>query len=229
MKNSKLLIAFLLGVGLMLLLDKAVIPRLPNFPSFPNFNSYIDDGFLSAPILIALILLVAYASQRFGAVASETAPKPISRFWDFLKNLRTSESDQWLGGVCGGLGRSTPVPSWVWRLCFALAFFCYGSGLVAYVFLWIFVPGEKSADTQTEPIGTAPKSFLEFLRHLKRSSADSWVGGVCGGLSRSTPVPAWIWRLGFALLIFYYGSGLLIYLLLWIFLPRDETTNQVAA
>ncbi len=62
-----------------------------------------------------------------------------------IAKFRRSRDDKWLGGVCGGLGRSTGVESWIWRLLFALLFLFAGSGLVAYLLLWIFVPIDRSA------------------------------------------------------------------------------------
>ena len=59
-----------------------------------------------------------------------------------LNALRRSTSDRWIGGVCGGLGRATAVEPWVWRLLFAVLFFCGGVGLVLYVLMWIIVPTE---------------------------------------------------------------------------------------
>jgi phage shock protein C len=59
-----------------------------------------------------------------------------------VKTFRRSESDRWLGGVCGGIARSTGMESWVWRLLFAFLFICFGAGLLLYVLLWIFVPSE---------------------------------------------------------------------------------------
>lgn len=56
--------------------------------------------------------------------------------------LRRSRSDRWIAGVCGGIARSTGMESWVWRLLFAVLFFCGGAGLLLYVLLWIFVPAE---------------------------------------------------------------------------------------
>jgi phage shock protein PspC (stress-responsive transcriptional regulator) len=44
--------------------------------------------------------------------------------------------------VCGGLGRSTGIESWVWRLLFALMLFVGGTGLLIYILLWLFVPSE---------------------------------------------------------------------------------------
>jgi len=59
-----------------------------------------------------------------------------------LQQLRRSKSDRILGGVCGGLGKFTEVPSWVWRVLFCLTFFGFGFGLLLYILLWIFIPDE---------------------------------------------------------------------------------------
>ena len=56
--------------------------------------------------------------------------------------FRRSRGDRWIGGVCGGMARSTGMEAWVWRLLFALLFICAGAGLLLYVLLWIFVPSE---------------------------------------------------------------------------------------
>ena len=56
--------------------------------------------------------------------------------------FRRSRSDRVLGGVCGGLGRSTGVEAWVWRLLFTVLFIFAGAGLLLYLLLWIFVPSE---------------------------------------------------------------------------------------
>lgn len=53
----------------------------------------------------------------------------------------------------------------------------------------------------------------------RRSRADRWVGGVCGGLAEWTGAQAWIWRLLFVLGVACHGVGILVYLLLWIFVP----------
>lgn len=56
---------------------------------------------------------------------------------------------------------------------------------------------------------------------LRRSRSDRWFAGVCGGLARTTRSEAWIWRLAFSLLFFFGGTGLLVYLLMWIFVPAE--------
>lgn len=60
-------------------------------------------------------------------------PNPLQRF-------RRSMKDSYLGGICGGLGEHTAVPSWIWRVVFCLGVLCFGLGLVLYVLLWIFAP-----------------------------------------------------------------------------------------
>lgn len=60
------------------------------------------------------------------------------------------------------------------------------------------------------------------INELRRSSQDRWLGGVCGGISRITGIDAWIWRLLFTLLVLCVGTGLFVYILLWIFVPEDQ-------
>ena len=63
------------------------------------------------------------------------------------------------------------------------------------------------------------------LQGFARSSRDYWLGGVCGGLGASTPVPSWCWRAGFCFLLLSFGIGIIPYLLLWIFVPLDENVS----
>jgi phage shock protein C len=68
---------------------------------------------------------------------------------NWLHTFTKSRQDRWIGGICGGLGEYTPIPSWTWRLMFALFLFVWGTGLLLYILLWIFVPEKpKSEDTQ---------------------------------------------------------------------------------
>ena len=62
------------------------------------------------------------------------------------------------------------------------------------------------------------------MTRLGRSQYDRWFGGVCGGLAASTDVPAWAWRVLFVLLALLHGLGLLLYILLWIFMPLTTVT-----
>jgi phage shock protein PspC (stress-responsive transcriptional regulator) len=60
---------------------------------------------------------------------------------------------------------------------------------------------------------------LHAINVLRRSADDRWLGGVCGGIAQITGVPSWVWRLLFTVLVLFAGTGILIYLLLWFFVP----------
>jgi phage shock protein PspC (stress-responsive transcriptional regulator) len=68
---------------------------------------------------------------------------------------------------------------------------------------------------------TASAGVDSWLKSLHRSRRDAWLGGVCGGLAASTDTPSWLWRLVFALLLLCAGTGVVLYLLLWVFLPAE--------
>jgi phage shock protein C len=78
-----------------------------------------------------------------GAQAAPAAPAP--RPADFLHRLHRSRTDRWFGGVCGGLGLQIGVPGWFLRMAFLIAACVFGSGVLLYILLWIFVPLEPVA------------------------------------------------------------------------------------
>jgi phage shock protein C len=59
------------------------------------------------------------------------------------------------------------------------------------------------------------------INRLRRNRSDRWIGGVCGGIAALSGVESWIWRLILVALALFGGTGVLIYLLLWIFVPNE--------
>ena len=59
---------------------------------------------------------------------------------------------------------------------------------------------------------------------LRRSRANRWLGGVCGGLGKFFGMDPVIWRLIFILgaLFSVILPFVLIYLVMWIVIPREE-------
>jgi Putative stress-responsive transcriptional regulator len=57
-------------------------------------------------------------------------------------------------------------------------------------------------------------------RQLYRTDRGSVVAGVCAGLSEYLSLDVSIIRLIFVFLSFGYGSALLVYIVLWIVLPK---------
>jgi phage shock protein PspC (stress-responsive transcriptional regulator) len=66
-----------------------------------------------------------------------------------------------------------------------------------------------------------PAGSTLSINRLRLSDSDKWIAGVCGGIGAVTGVESWIWRLVFVLGLLFGGFTLLLYLLLWIFVPRE--------
>jgi phage shock protein C len=66
-----------------------------------------------------------------------------------LNRLRRSRNDRWLGGVCAGLAQVLGLAPWLWRLMFVLLALCAGTGFMAYLLLWIFVPEEDATSASS--------------------------------------------------------------------------------
>jgi phage shock protein C len=80
----------------------------------------------------------------------------------------------------------------------------------------------KARVLDNAPAAAPMDATRSFLQQLARSRSDRFIGGVCGGLGRHTDLPSWAWRVMFSLTLLYFGAGLLIYLLLWLFLPLES-------
>ena len=79
---------------------------------------------------------------------------------------------------------------------------------------------EEYAKAKSKVLGDKadPKSAVQQFR---LSNSDRVFGGVCGGMAKTTDIPAWVWRIIFVACFFGLGFGFLLYVLLWIFVPRE--------
>ena len=67
------------------------------------------------------------------------------------KKLYRSVTDKMVGGVCGGLAEYFAVDPVIVRLIFVLAVVFGGSGIIAYIILWIVIPQKPYIITPFEP------------------------------------------------------------------------------
>jgi phage shock protein PspC (stress-responsive transcriptional regulator) len=74
--------------------------------------------------------------------------------------------------------------------------------------------------------GAPAESQTTEPRRLLRSSSDRVLAGVAGGLGRYFGIDPVIFRIGFALSIFFGGLGALAYLLLAVFVPTDGDPDR---
>jgi phage shock protein PspC (stress-responsive transcriptional regulator) len=56
------------------------------------------------------------------------------------KRFYLSETDKKIGGVCGGLGEYLGIDSLIIRIVFVVLVLGYGTGLLAYILLWLLAP-----------------------------------------------------------------------------------------
>lgn len=76
------------------------------------------------------------------------------------KRLYLSETDEWIGGVCGGLADYLGMDSTVVRLLFAGSLLFGGAGIWVYIALWILLPEESEVRAQ--------------MQHKAKNDWDAW-------------------------------------------------------
>ena len=135
-----------------------------------------------------------------------------------MKKLCRSSSDRKIAGVCAGLGEHFDIDPVIIRLVFLFSVFFGGLGALAYVIMWILVP--LKADSPAVQ-GTR--------KRLQLSSSDRKIAGVCGGLGEYFAFDAVFFRVGFVILAFTCGAGILLYIVLWLLAPRAPTLDSKAA
>lgn len=88
---------------------------------------------------------------------------------------------------------------------------------------------EDFSTQEQEPNFTASYADMNTERRLFRDPEDHLIGGVAAGIANYFGVEAvWI-RLAFALALFGAGSGFLIYIILWMIIPRANTRAEKMA
>ena len=104
---------------------------------------------------------------------------------------------------------------------------------VQYIISVMGNPEELSSDEDEGAQNAGPKydytypGNTGFSRRLFRNPDDKILGGVCSGLSLYFGISQPIWlRLAFALAFFTFGSGFLLYIILWIVIPKAKTITD---
>jgi phage shock protein PspC (stress-responsive transcriptional regulator) len=71
------------------------------------------------------------------------------------RRLYRSRKDKMIAGVCSGLGEYFDIDPTLVRIIFVVSLFLGGSGILAYIILWIVVPEEPRI---AQPSDTSPQS-----------------------------------------------------------------------
>ena len=57
-----------------------------------------------------------------------------------MKKLMRRGKDQQIGGVCAGVAHYFDIDPTIVRVIWAVLAFCYGTGVLAYIILWLIAP-----------------------------------------------------------------------------------------
>lgn len=134
------------------------------------------------------------------------------------KKLRRDNRSKILGGVCAGISNYLNIDAVFIRALFLIALFVFGSGVLVYLLLWIAIPQAKPEDM--------PEFNEGHNKRLFRNEDEKMLGGVCAGAADYFGLDAvWI-RLAFLVALFFYGSGVLLYIVLWLIIPKAVTAAQ---
>ncbi len=146
------------------------------------------------------------------------------------KRLYRDETHKILGGVCGGIAAYFGIDPVIVRIVFIIT----GIGLLAYILLWIFVPGSNMLENGVR-------------KRLYRNPDGKILGGVCSGMGSYFDVNPWLPRFIFLIpfvsfffrwghfgpltfpnfLSFSFSPGsFIIYIILWLVIPEATTTSE---
>src|SRR5690606_334663 len=136
-------------------------------------------------------------------------------------------------GVCGGIGMYLQTDPAIIRIFFAIITLAWGTGIWVYLLLWILLPV-----CQEQPVA--------LRRRLYRNTNQKFIAGVCSGIASYFRIDPIFVRLVFLLpwisipffniadvsnFLFPAFAGsmpstLIIYLILWISLPKANTLTE---
>lgn len=84
-------------------------------------------------------------------IAGPDAPAAAPVYAPPAKRLRRSSTDKKLGGVCAGLAEYFDLDPTIVRIIWLLAVLLGGTGLLAYIILWIVLPLAPAGVPATAP------------------------------------------------------------------------------
>ena len=152
------------------------------------------------------------------------------------KKLMRMEYKKILGGVCAGIAHYFAIDAlWIRLIAILLLFsgninfkvfdfnpfgwmdinFGFaGLAIVAYIVLWVILPVSHTQEEDKE------------IKKLFRNPDDKVLGGVASGLSAYFGIKELYVRLAFVFLTIAGGSGVVIYLILWIITPVASSITE---
>jgi phage shock protein PspC (stress-responsive transcriptional regulator) len=170
-------------------------------------------------------------NASFGDSKREKSESYYHTDWSWKgKRLYRDENNKILGGVCSGIAAYFGIDPVIVRIVFLIS----GIGFLAYILLWMFVPGSSMVENGVR-------------KRLYRNPDGKILGGVCSGMGSYFDVNPWLPRFIFLIpfitfffrwghfgpltfpnfLSFSFSPGsFIIYIILWLVIPEATTTSE---
>ncbi len=153
------------------------------------------------------------------------------------KRLVRNENDKVLGGVCSGFANYLGIDPVIARILFVLFTVAWGAGIILYIILWVILPGSHTIKNT-------------ISKRLYRNPDSKVIGGVCSGLASyfniDPVIPRilfilpllgmiffsiignwfWVHHIFFAFSLGSFPTLILIYIILWISVPKATTVAE---
>ncbi|PIB34548.1 hypothetical protein BFP72_03545 [Reichenbachiella sp. 5M10] len=136
------------------------------------------------------------------------------------KRLFRDERRKVLGGVAAGVAYFFSIdPLWVRLLMVALLINLFNFGFsggvfLTYLVLWIVIPVSSTLGDE------------ESVKKMFRNPENQVVGGIASGIAAYFGIDVTVVRLLFVLSIFLGGSGVILYIILWMITPVAKTITE---
>ena len=131
-----------------------------------------------------------------------------------IRRLTRSRTEGKVAGVCAGIADYFDIDVVLVRAAWVVFSIVPGAiigGVLAYIAAWLIIP--EATEGASLPHG----------RRLTRSSSDTKIAGVCGGLAEYFGVDATPIRLLWVILSILCGAvigGVIAYLIAWVIIPK---------
>ena len=145
---------------------------------------------------------------------------------NYQRTLYRDSDQKMLGGVCAGIAQYLDIDITLVRVLTLATFIFAGVGFIPYIILWVVLP-EGKRDQYIKGERTVNNS--DFKTKLYRNNEDKVVAGVSSGVAAYLGLEPTIVRLLFVLATIWGGFGIILYVILWIAMPKARTLFDKAA
>jgi len=136
-------------------------------------------------------------------------------------------TDRRIAGVAAGCAEYFGMDKTLWRIAWVLGSLVVWPLPLLYLLLAAILP---SAPAGADPAQYAPPEVVAATppRPTRRlvKSRDRWIAGVAAGVAEYLELDAGLVRLLFVASLFVGGTGLFVYLLLWVIMPDPDYSYQ---